>query len=119
MMIRHGDVLLRPRDGKLSVDALLAQGSLTEVPAEDGRAVIAHGEHSGHSHSLPYGGAVLYQETETGAGILSVKTKSSLDHLVDGKPTGEHASVDVPPGEYDVVRQQEIDPSMAPRMHAD
>ena len=113
-LIRQGDVLLRPTRRKIVRDKA---GNITncgaEVAPEKGRVVLAKGEHTGHYHSLPYGGALLYRD-EAGGATLDVKsTMEKFEHLLGMKPTGEHAALDVPKGTYDVIQQHGLSPDQA------
>jgi len=99
--IRQGDVLLMP------VDRL--PDGLVELAAtpEDG-VVLARGEGHGHRHMLPYGGAVLLMDTTTGSTFVDVKQATKLAQLgPDNQETGDHATLDVPAGSYEVRRQSE------------
>ena len=108
--IRQGDVLLRPLS-KLEAEC---RDKGTPVPAEGGRVILGLGEGFGHTHSLPFGGAYLYRDSE-GARTLTIDVPTRLEHLIGGMPTGEHAALDVPPGDYEVIQQQGLSPDMAPR----
>lgn len=106
-MIRQGDVLLRPRKAGQTIKG-------KAVEAVDGRTILARGEGHNHSHSLPFGGAVLYRDSD-GSAVLEVTKDSKLQHLFGLKtPTGDHADLDVPAGEYDVIQQHGLSPDQAP-----
>ena len=78
---------------------------ITEVPRENGRIVLAHGEVTGHAHvivsrkakmfrpdDIPATGATLFLRIEDGTVALTHE---------------EHDKIDIPPGTYRVVRQRE------------
>jgi hypothetical protein len=71
-MYRQGDVLIVP------VAKLPAKSKLTEVPREEGRVVLAHGEVTGHSHAFARGGVEMYR-TETDARFMRVGGSASID----------------------------------------
>lgn len=98
---RQGDVLL------IAV-AAIAAGAKDVTPAQ-GRIVLAEGEVTGHAHAI-------YPEVKRGkekqparlwdAGaerFLQVVEKTALKHE-------EHAPVELPPGNYQVVHQREYAP---------
>jgi len=92
-MYRQGDVLLIPTD-TIPADA-------TDVSAENGRVVLAHGEATGHHHSFaPNTGVTLCESEEMR--FLSVAEEANLTHQ-------EHATIPIAPGLYRVIRQREYD----------
>lgn len=99
-VIRQGDVLLRPIPD--------LPENVTELPVSEREGVVlARGERHGHRHMLPYGGAVLYLNNDTGSRVLDVRSQTVLQQFgLDDKPTGDHATLDVPAGKYEVVNQQ-------------
>lgn len=111
-MIRQGDVLLRPVTAARD-DAGNVINAGEKVDAENGRLVLARGERTGHYHSLPFGGAYLYRDSQ-GSMLLDVQAPSKLEHLVGLAPTGEHAALDVPAGAYNVIQQHGLSPDQAP-----
>jgi hypothetical protein len=93
--IRQGDILLQ------QVEA--APRTARTVPAENGRVILAHGEVTGHHHSLAAGTAVLL-ETEAGERFLQLKKPAPLEHQ-------EHAPHYLQENEiYRVLRQREFAP---------
>lgn len=104
IQLRQGDVLLR----QMAQSTLLSSTLERVEPDENGRLVLARGETTGHYHSLPYGGAVLYRDSDGSAAVLDVKTDSKLEHLFGLTPTGEHDPVEVPAGLYQVIQQHSI-----------
>jgi hypothetical protein len=103
-MFRQGDVMLVPVKG-------LPDG-LVEVPRENGRIVLAHGEVTGHAHVIEgealFLAADLEEMTER---FLAVEEECELVH-------DEHDTIKVPAGVHEVRRQSEYAPE-APRMVAD
>lgn len=90
-MLRQGDVLL--------IETEDVPVGAHEVPPEGGRVVLARGEATGHHHSIRAGtGATLWDLN--GSRLLTVVSEAALTHQ-------EHATVEVPPGTYRVVRQRE------------
>lgn len=122
IIARHGDVMLRQVSivGTIAsrIEHFQSSDAHQQVPAENERVVLAEGEHSGHIHSLPFGGAYLFRDGD-GHDTLVLDRPTSLDHTVDGKPTSEHDSINLPAGEYDVVRQSGLSPAMAPQRDYD
>lgn len=108
LQLRQGDVLLR------QVGPGFTTAGLAVAEPENGRLVLARGETTGHYHSLPFGGAVLYRDSDGSAAVLDVKIDSKLEHLVGLTPTGEHDAVDVPAGRYEVIQQHSVSADDAP-----
>jgi hypothetical protein len=96
---RQGDVLLIQRDSLPKNAALEKQ--------KGPRVILAHGEVTGHHHSLAKGKARLYREPDREgvyAGIVEVaEAFTALTHQ-------EHARITVPPGAWEVRRQREYHP---------
>ena len=96
---RQGDVLL------IAVDKIPTK--TTKVPRENGRVVLAHGEVTGHHHSVVEDGVELVSSEEANElrMWLSVTTTEPvpLTHQ-------EHDTITIPPGEYEVRRQREYTP---------
>lgn len=101
MMYRQGDVLV------VAVEEIPAGAK--EVPREDGRVVLAHGEVTGHAHAILAPQAQLYAMEDTGSGgapprrYLGLSTPAELQHE-------EHSTIALPAGKYEVVRQREYHP---------
>jgi hypothetical protein len=91
---RQGDVLIE-QVSKLP-------GGLKLQKAENRRIILAHGEATGHHHSLDVDSADWWK-TESGEQFLSVKTETLVEHQ-------EHAPISLPPGDYRVRRQREYTP---------
>ena len=98
-LYRQGDILIRRIEGiPTAAKAQPAANSLT----------IALGESTGHAHVLvaPAGSniqAIAPYHDETDTLFFSLMTDAFLRH-------DEHATIELPPGEYQVVRQREYSP---------
>lgn len=99
-MYRQGDVLLIPIDS-------------TELPAHParldrdggGRLILAGGEASGHAHAIVTPVAELLVDPDNlDRHFLVLASEARLTHE-------EHASIPLPAGTYQVVRQREYVPS--------
>jgi hypothetical protein len=92
---RQGDVLVElienvPKGAKV-------------VPRENGKIVLAHGEATGHAHAIADRRCKLVRD-EDGVTFLEVKeAMAMLRHE-------EHATVELPKGNYRVTRQREYSP---------
>lgn len=104
-MIRQGDIMVVP---------------VTELPArarpvepESGRVVLAHGEVTGHHHSIALSPRVaMFRATEGDGGLYLTVTGAepvALEHQ-------EHTALPIPPGQYRVVRQRVWEAGMARRV---
>ena len=96
--IRQGDVLL------VRVDQPAA--SVVDVPREDGRVVLAHGEVTGHAHAIVDEAAQLVTAAEADELFLIVHGDVSVSLVHE-----EHETLMVDPGVYRVVRQREYRPA--------
>ncbi len=97
MLFRQGDVLIAPTER--------APENVTPVPREDGRVVLAHGEDTGHAHAI----------VDESAELVTAEEAAELYLLVHGdQPVAltheEHATIMLPPGDYEVRRQREYAP---------
>lgn len=94
---RQGDVLIE------RIAALPAK--LTAIPREKGRVVLAHGEATGHAHAIADKHCSLFaSKAEAGVAFLEVrKAVAALAH-------DEHSTIELPPGNYRVLRQREYSP---------
>lgn len=93
---RQGDVLT------IKVDAV--PSDVTPVAREGGRVVLAHGELTGHAHTIADKGASL-KTTEAGRMYLEI-TGTELAELKHE----EHKTIPHEVGKYRVVRQTEYSP---------
>ena len=97
-MIRQGDVLLIP----IGQDEIPT--NTKDVAATDGRHILAHGEATGHHHSV----------SADHANLVTYEQANELFLLVHGLDTTlvhqEHTALTVTPGAYRVVRQVEYAP---------
>jgi hypothetical protein len=96
-LVRQGDVLIVP------IDAVPA--NVTPVARENGRAILAHGEATGHAHAI----------VEESAQLVTAADAAELYLLVHGsEPVAlthdEHDTIMLPPGAYEVRRQREYAP---------
>lgn len=97
-LYRQGDILLAPID-------IVPDGTYP-IDAEDGRLILARGEITGHHHSI----------TDTAdVELVTADEAAELYLLVHGsEPVAlthqEHATIELPPGNYRVVRQREYTP---------
>jgi hypothetical protein len=97
---RQGDVLLIKRP---ATDALVFRDVARASP-ENGRVILAHGEATGHTHSVDGAAATLHELTPEKR-YLEVWAPTELTHE-------EHAPIALEPGLYRVVRQREFAPAM-------
>jgi hypothetical protein len=97
MLYRQGDVLLK-RVEEMPADAV-------KLPRDGRRVVLAYGETTGHAHAVLDRGAELYESKELEARFLQVLADGGVDLVHE-----EHATIPVPPGTYEVVRQREYSP---------
>lgn len=93
-IIRQGDVLLKP------ATKAQAKGA-NKVKVAEGRVTLAHGEVTGHAHTMT--GAVAEFATQDGQRLIFVEAPTPLVHQ-------EHDAIEVKPGWYWIVRQQEYSP---------
>jgi hypothetical protein len=103
-VFRQGDVLIVP------VEKVPAR--LKDVPLENGRIVIMHGEATGHAHVIEGDAVFLAADLQEMEGrFLRIEEESLLVH-------DEHDAITLPPGDYEVRRQREYAPE-APQWVAD
>jgi hypothetical protein len=67
-----------------------------------GRIILAHGEATGHHHSVDMDAADWWKQPD-GAQFLQVEEAAAVEHQ-------EHSRIDLPPGNYRVRRQREYSP---------
>lgn len=92
-MLRQGDVLLVP---------VASVPQSAKVQKVKGRIVLAHGEVTGHAHTVDGRRAQLLI-AEGGMTYLTVEQLTEVRHQ-------EHAPMTLQPGKYKVVRQREYTP---------
>lgn len=93
-MLRQGDVLL----------VLVASvPKSAKRQKTQGQIILAHGEVTGHAHTVDAGRATLSVDAEGGVTYLTVTELTEVMHQ-------EHAAIALPPGTYKVVRQREYTP---------
>lgn len=95
--LRQGDVLL--------LRVARRPAGVRKVVREDGRVVLAHGEATGHAHTIASPEAELY-EAGGGDRYLEVREPVSLRHQ-------EHEAIGLAPGVYRVRLQREYAPGAA------
>lgn len=94
MQFRQGDVLIE------KCDAIPANAK----PQDDkDRVVLAYGEVTGHAHAFYGANVTRYLADEGGGTFIRVKKAAKLKHE-------EHSTINVPPGDYRVIRQREYSP---------
>lgn len=100
---RQGDILIERIDSFPS--------NLKKIAREQGRVVLAHGEVTGHHHSILDKHADLYSAVDSGdVTFLEIKEAvAALSHQ-------EHATINLPPGNYKVTRQREYTPEAIRRV---
>lgn len=86
--IRQGDILLR------QVDRIKGKKIGT------GRRILAYGEKTGHNHTMI--GDVNYYDNGNGSVLCQVFGQAELTHQ-------EHHNIQIPKGDYIVIRQREFD----------
>lgn len=99
-MFRQGDVLVVPV-------AEIPQAAQV-VPRDKGRVILAYGEVTGHAHVVDAPEATLLTTTEQER-FLRLVTAAPLVHE-------EHATITLPAGNYQVIRQAEYEPGSARRV---
>ena len=97
LQYRQGDVLLRA--------VAASPPSVSPIPREDGRIVLAHGEATGHSHAIADPRAELVVERGTNRRLLLVRGDAPVDLVHE-----EHATLHIAPGIYEVLGQREFTP---------
>lgn len=96
-MIRQGDVLV------IEVSAI--PDDVEPIARENGRAILAHGELTGHAHAIKDKHATLFRDPRLNEVFMQViGAPVSLSH-------DEHGTIAIPPGNYRVIRQREYAPT--------
>lgn len=98
MLYRQGDVLMRRVN-------TIPPTATVPVPREDGRVILAHGEVTGHAHAIaePAVEFLAADLDEMSRRFLKVESEAHVRHE-------EHATITLPPGNYEVTRQREYAP---------
>ena len=92
-MYRQGDVLVVPTNFKIE--------NYEEILPENNKLVLAHGEATGHTHSISPKNAIFCKVEDKM--FLMVIKEAELVHE-------EHTSITLPVGNYEVIRQREYTP---------
>jgi len=95
MLYRQGDVLIE--------SVVDIPSDATTVKPVDGRIILAHGEATGHHHSISATDVDLAAIDADGNMFLRLCRDSALIHQ-------EHAPINLSPGNYRVTRQREYSP---------
>lgn len=112
---RHGDVIIKRINTEIPAEAKSWRD------AKDGRMILAYGEMTGHAHAVE-GDADLLEIP----GEVVERTISDVEKWLQVNEGGarvvheEHATIELPPGRYAIVRQREYTSAdMEPRYVAD
>jgi hypothetical protein len=120
-MFRQGDVVIVQLDKEPATVGKL-------VPNENGRAVLAHGEATGHSHSFAGDVATLSRDSAVTAELSAELRKAGIladDWSVDASLSlataaplqhQEHFPITHDAGKYAVIRQREYSPEAIRRV---
>jgi|SRR5712664_278230 len=93
---RQGDVFI--------VEVLSIPKQVKNIPLENGKIVLAHGEATGHTHAIDASKlAVFVVNEQTQERFLQLKGMATLRHE-------EHSEIQLPAGNWQVIRQQEYTP---------
>lgn len=102
-LYRQGDVLLK------QVTRLPSES----IPVENAeRIVLAHGEVTGHAHTVDATAAEEFTLAEV-AGVVRRFLRVASDATVTHE---EHAAIPLPPGIYEIVQQREYSPEAIRRV---
>lgn len=114
--IRHGDVLLKPVSEEVLKEVVKkgfssSLGESLKKKYSGNSYTVAEGEVTGHSHVLTPKVEVLDREDQQ---LIDVYTSSDgktyiIPHVLSKLTHQEHKEVDVLPGVYEVVQEQEHD----------
>lgn len=116
MLYRQGDVLIR------RVDKIPMRRQALPEDDSPRRIVLAHGEATGHAHVIeakPSEARLRHKDAVTDRWRRTLEPERTFLEVLS--PTGvslvhdEHATIELPPGEYEVSRQREYDPEAARR----
>ena len=101
---QHGDVCLVEEQVPVIEDRNRIE---TPQRTDDGRLILALGEATGHAHIL--GGEGVNLVESTGGLVLEITQPVELTHEKNGRLTGEHRTLTIPPGRYIPLRQHVYD----------
>ena len=96
-MARQGDVLIR------STSIIKSEAQIEHLRSardDQGRIILALGEVTGHAHAIHDPGVIAYSLKDNRMLLDVPKTGASVVHE-------EHGSIELPPGQYEVIRQRE------------
>ncbi len=87
-----------------------------EIPREDGRVILAHGEVTGHAHAIGSKSATLHAPKGTAADDAAALLMGTRI-LKTARPVGltheEHSRIDVPSGTWGVRIQRQFDEGLS------
>lgn len=112
---RHGDVIIK------SINEEIPANAKPSRDPQDGRMILAYGEVTGHAHAV-VGDADLLEVPQEMVERGISEIEKYLEVHSDGAQVvhEEHATIELPPGRYAIVRQREYTSAdMAPRYVAD
>lgn len=92
------------RQGDVLIERVAAIPSNLAKQKADGRIILAHGEATGHHHSLDMDVADWWKDEKSGDQFLNVKKSAQVVHQ-------EHGPISLTPGKYLVRRQKEYSPA--------
>lgn len=102
-MARQGDVLVKKvfaaHKERQNAISRMSRG----ISAEDGKVILARGEHTGHHHFVPAEHAALFTMPFSEKMMLHVEKPTELQHQ-------EHDPIQLSPGYYEVQGQREYVP---------
>ena len=100
-MYRQGDLLFIPTEEK-------PPEGLRQVQPEEGEVILARGEATGHKHTVPAVGVALLEKPHSGE--LEERWLQVLDDSGITVKHQEHGDLQLPKGNFRVVRQREHNP---------
>ena len=106
MTDRKGRIMFAYRHGDLLLVATDKPGKGRTLRPVNGRLVILEGEATGHAHTVSpeHAELVIAAEAEGLRMWLTLTAPTELEHQ-------EHATISLPPGSYEVIRQVEYEPA--------
>lgn len=105
-IVRQGDVLVQ------RIDNLPA--NLKPINRDNGRIILAHGEKTNHHHAICDDAVTHYADLDTPqtpASALAPVTYLEVKEAMAALTHEEHATIQLPPGNYRVIRQREYSPA--------